>query len=302
MLPYPRVGRVLFFLALLVDGILAGAVYALIALGFVVVYKSSRIINFSLGEWTTFASRLVGTGSHALALPLAGALAFASAGMTALAMVFNRVVLHRLIGRPAISLVMVTIGLGLVLRAATVLFLPAGSDAVALPVPSEPIEVGGLFLVPAKLLAAALAGLGVAIVASVYRTRTGLALRAVADDPQAAMALGIDVDRHFAITWAMAGTIAVVAGMLSAVIWGGGLGLALIGLKVFPIVVVGGMDSLAGTVVGALLVGVLESQAAGYLNPLLGAGFSSLISYVVLIGFLMARPYGLFGSPRIERV
>jgi branched-chain amino acid transport system permease protein len=292
----------LFFTALLVDGILAGSVYALIALAFVVVYKASRIINFSLGEWVTFASRLVGTGAHALALPLAGALAFASAGMTILAVTFNRVVLHRLIGRPAISLVMVTIGLGAVLRAATVLFFPAGSDAIVLPISSEPFEIGGLFLVPGKLMAAAVAGLSVVIVAGVYRTRTGLALRAVADDPQAAMAMGIDIDRHFAITWTMAGAIAVVAGTLSTAIWGGGLSLVLVGLKVFPIVVVGGMDSLSGTVVGALLIGVLESQAAGYLNPLLGAGFSSLASYVVLLAFLMVRPYGLFGTPSIERV
>jgi branched-chain amino acid transport system permease protein len=292
----------LFFTALLVDGILAGSVYALIALAFVVVYKASRIINFSLGEWVTFASRLVGTGAHALALPLAGALAFASAGMTVLAIAFNRVVLRRLVGHPAISLVMVTIGFGALLRASTVLFFPAGSGAISLPVPSEPLEVGGLFLVPGKLVAAAIACLGVVIVASVYRTRTGLALRAIADDPQAAMATGIDIDRHFAITWAIAGAIAVVAGTLSTAIWGGGLSLVLIGLKVFPIVVIGGMDSLPGTVVGALLIGVLESQAAGYLNPVLGAGFSSLASYLVLLGALLVRPYGLFGTPSVERV
>ncbi|HEY7203644.1 MAG TPA: branched-chain amino acid ABC transporter permease [Methylomirabilota bacterium] len=292
----------LFFVALLVDGILAGSVYALVALAFVVVYRTSRIINFCLGEWVTFASRLVGTGMHALALPLVGALAFASAGMAALAVTFNRAVLHRLIGQPPISLVMVTIGFGAVLQASTVLFFPAGSGAIALPVPSEPIEIGGLFLVPGKLVAAAAAGLGVLVVASVYRTRTGLALRAIADDPQAAMATGIDVDRHVVLTWSMAGAIAVVAGTLSAAVWGGGLSLVLIGLKVFPIVVVGGMDSLAGTVVGALLIGVLESEAAGYLNPLLGAGFSSLAPYLVLLGVLLVRPHGLFGTPRIERV
>src|SRR5262245_13140597 len=292
----------LFFVALLVDGILAGSVYALVALAFVVVYRTSRIINFSLGEWVTFASRLVGTGAQALALPLVGALAFASAGMAALAVTFNRVVLHRLIGHPPISLVMVTIGFGAVLQASTVLFFPAGSGAISLPVSSDPIEIGGLFLVPGKLVAAAVAGLSVLVVAGVYRTRTGLALRAIADDPQAAMATGIDIDRHFVLTWSMAGTIAVVGGTLSTGVWGGGLSLLVIGLKVFPIVVLGGMDSLAGTVVGALLLGVLESQAAGYLNPLLGAGFSSLALYLVLLGVLLVRPYGLFGTPSIERV
>ncbi|HEX7786872.1 MAG TPA: branched-chain amino acid ABC transporter permease [Methylomirabilota bacterium] len=291
-----------FFVALLVDGILAGAVYALIALAFVVVYKASRIINFALGEWVTFASRLVGAGTHALGLSLAGALAFASAGMTLLAFAFNRLVLHRLIGRSPISLLMVTIGFGAVLRASTVLFLPAGSADIALPVPSEPVQIGGVAVAPSRLLAAALAGLGVLIVAAVYRTRTGLALNALADDPQAAMAAGIDIDRYVLLTWAMAGVIGVVAGTLATAVWGGGLGLVLIGLKVFPIVVIGGMDSLAGTVVGALLIGVLESQAAGYLDPLLGAGFSNLAPYLVLLTVLMLRPSGLFGTPTIERV
>lgn len=292
----------LFFVALLVEGILAGSVYALVALAFVVVYRASRVINFCLGEWVTFAAQLVGTGTHALALPLAGALAFASAGMAVLALAFNRVVLHRLIGQSPISLVMVTIGFGAVLQASTVLFFPAGSGAISLPVPSEPIEIGGLFLVPGKLIAAAIAGLGVLIVARVYRTRTGLALRAIADDPQAAMASGIDIDRHVVLTWSMAGVIAVVAGTLSVAVGGGGLSLVLVGLKVFPIVVVGGMDSVVGTVVGALLIGVLESEAAGYLDPVLGAGFSSLAPYLVLLGVLLVRPYGLFGTPGIERI
>jgi branched-chain amino acid transport system permease protein len=291
-----------FFLALLVDGALAGSVYALVALAFVVVYKASRVMNFALGEWVMFASRMVAAGSHALALPLAGAVGLGSVGMTALAVGFNRVVLRPLVGRPAISLIMVTIGFGAVLRASTVLFFPGVGGSIPLPVPPEPLAVGGLLLAPGKLVAAAAASTGVALVAGVYRTRTGVALRAIADDPQAAMAAGIDVDRHFAITWAMAGTIAVVAGTLWTAITGGGLSLVLIGLKVFPIVIIGGLDSVPGTIVGALLIGVLESLAAGYVDPGLGAGFSSVASYLVLLAVLLARPYGLFGSPDIERV
>jgi branched-chain amino acid transport system permease protein len=197
---------------------------------------------------------------------------------------------------------MVTIGFGAVLRASTVLFFPGVGGSIPLPVPPEPLAVGGLLLAPGKLVAAAAASTGVALVAGVYRTRTGVALRAIADDPQAAMAAGIDVDRHFAITWAMAGTIAVVAGTLWTAITGGGLSLVLIGLKVFPIVIIGGLDSVPGTIVGALLIGVLESLAAGYVDPGLGAGFSSVASYLVLLAVLLARPYGLFGSPDIERV
>jgi branched-chain amino acid transport system permease protein len=291
----------LFFTALLIDGALAGAIYALVALAFVVVYKASRVINFALGEWVMFASRIVASGSHTLGLGLAGAVGLGCAGMTALALVFNRLILHPLVGRPAISLIMVTIGFGAFLRASTVLLVPA-APALALPIPAEPLFLGGIPLSPGKLLAAAAASVSVAIVTGIYRTRTGVALRALADDPQAAMAAGVDVDRHYAITWAMAGTIAAVAGTLWMSISGGGFSLVLVGLKVFPIVMIGGLDSLPGTILAALFVGVLESEAAGYLDPVLGAGFSSVASYFVLLVVPLVRPYGLLGSPDIERV
>jgi branched-chain amino acid transport system permease protein len=248
-----------------------------------------------------FASRIVASGSHTLGLGLAGAVGLGCAGMTALALVFNRLILHPLVGRPAISLIMVTIGFGAFLRASTVLLVPA-APALALPIPAEPLFLGGIPLSPGKLLAAAAASVSVAIVTGIYRTRTGVALRALADDPQAAMAAGVDVDRHYAITWAMAGTIAAVAGTLWMSISGGGFSLVLVGLKVFPIVMIGGLDSLPGTILAALFVGVLESEAAGYLDPVLGAGFSSVASYFVLLVVPLVRPYGLLGSPDIERV
>jgi branched-chain amino acid transport system permease protein len=129
-----------------------------------------------------------------------------------------------------------------------------------------------------------------------------VALRAVADDRHAAMASGIDVHRYVALAWAMAGVICVMAGALWTSVTGGGFGMVLVGLKVFPIVMIGGLDSIAGTIVGAVLVGVLESLAAGYLDPLLGAGFGSIASWLMLIGMLFVRPYGLFGQPQVERV
>jgi branched-chain amino acid transport system permease protein len=127
-------------------------------------------------------------------------------------------------------------------------------------------------------------------------------MRAIADDQQAAMAVGIDVDRHFAITWAMVGILSVVAGTLWTLVAGSGFGVALVGLKVFPIVIIGGLDSIPGTIVGAILVGILESLAAGYLDPHLGGGSGTMASYLLLIGMLFVRPYGLFGRPPAERV
>lgn len=293
----------LFFASILVDGALAGAVYAMIALAFVVVYKASRIINFALGEWLMVGSRLVATGVSAIGLGLPGALGFASAGMVGLGVAFNRLVLQRLVGRPLISLIMVTLGLGALLRGlAAVVFrgMPAG---VRLPLSQEPIEVYGLALSPDRLAAAGISAVAIAVVAWFFRwSRTGLALRAIADDQHAAMAVGIDIDRHFSITWGLVGVLSVLAGVLWASVSGGGFGVVLLGLKVFPIAIIGGLDSIPGTIVGALLVGVLEALAAGYLDPLLGGGFSTIAAYLALVAMLFVRPQGLLGHAAIERV
>jgi branched-chain amino acid transport system permease protein len=292
-----------FFLPLVIDGLLAGALYALTALGFVVVYKSTRMINFALGEWVMAGALLVALGLHTLHLGLVGAIAAACAGMIAFAMAFSRLVLRRLIAGPLIALVMVTLGLGALMRGASQIAFAGVPRVIALPVPDGLMLVGALRLPVDKLVAAVVATVGVAAVAVFYqRSRTGVALRAVADDRHAAMASGIDVHRYVAIAWGTAGVICVLAGTLWTSVTGGGFGMALVGLKVFPIVVLGGLDSLAGTIVGAMLVGLLESLAAGYLDPMLGAGFSSVASWFVLIAVLFVRPYGLFGRPRVERV
>jgi branched-chain amino acid transport system permease protein len=292
-----------FFVALVIDGALAGAVYALIALAFVVVYKASRMINFALGEWAMFGSRLAATGWHVLELGLAGALVSAGVGMVALAVAFNRVVLRRLVGRPLLSLIMVTIGLGALMRGIAGPTFAQVPGAIPLPFSPDPFTVHGIFIAPDRVLAAGVALGAIAAVTGFFHwSRTGVALRAIADDQQAAMAVGIDVSRHFSVTWAMVGVISVLAGVLWSFVSGGGPSLVLIGLKVFPIVILGGLDSIPGTFVAAILIGVLESLVAGYLDSSLGGGFSSVASYLVLIAVLCVRPYGLFGRPLVERV
>ena len=293
----------LFFVSLLVDGALAGAVYALVALAFVVVYKASRVINFALGEWVMLGARLVATGLSAMGLGLAGAVGAAAGGMVALGVLFSRLVLRRLVGQPLISLIMVTLGLGALIRGAAALVFAGIPGAIALPLPQEPLVVHGVRVSPDKVAAAAIALACIAVVSWVFhRSRTGVALRAISDDQQAAMAVGIDLDRHFAITWAMVGVLSVLAGTLWTVVAGGGLGVVLVGLKVFPIVIIGGLDSIPGTLVGAIVVGVLESLTAGYVDPLVGGGFGTVAAYLVLIAVLFVRPYGMFGRPAVERV
>jgi len=291
-----------FFLALVIDGALAGAIYALIALAFVLVYKASAMINFALGEWIMVAALLAGIGMHLLQLGAVGALLFASLGMLALAAGFVRLVVRRLVARPAIAAIMVTIGLGMVLRGIAP-FFPGAPGMIPQSLLSEPLMLAGLAIPANKLAAAAVAVLCTAAIGWFYRySRTGVALRAIADDPQAAMSAGIDVDRHLLIVWGLTGVVSVVAGVLWVFVAGGGFGVALVGLKIVPIVIIGGLDSVAGTLVAAIAIGVLESLGAGYLDESIGSGFGSIVPYFALLAMLMVRPHGLFGHPRIERV
>jgi branched-chain amino acid transport system permease protein len=288
-----------FFIALVVDGILAGSIYALIALAFVVVYKAARIINFALGECVMLGALLVAFALHGLGLGLAGALALAAAGMAALALLFSRLVLYHLFGAPLISLIMVTLGLGALIRGGGTIMLGGVPREIALPIPRAPLEIGSLQIATDRLAAAVIAALCVALVAWFHhRSRTGVALRAIAEDRTAAMASGIDVRRYVALTWVAMGVICVAAGVLWTFVSGGGFSVALVGLKVFPIVIIGGLDSIPGTIVGAMIVGVLESLAAGYLDP----GFAPVAAWLVLLMVLILRPQGLFGARRVERV
>lgn len=292
-----------FLVALVVDGALAGTVYALAALAFVVVYKASGVINFALGEWLMLGARLVAAGVHALGLGLAGAIAVGFGGTGSMAVAFSGLVLRRMVGHPVIALIMVTLGLGALIRGATAIVFGGIPSGIPLPIPPDPLVVQGIPLAVGKLVAALAAGLAIAVVSWFFRfSRTGVALRAIADDQQAALTVGIDVERHFVLAWTLMGALSVVAGTLWTVVMSGGFGVVLLGLKVFPIVILGGLDSIPGTVLAAIVIGVLESLAAGYVDPLVGGGFSSVASYLVLLAVLFVRPYGLLGRPDIQRV
>jgi branched-chain amino acid transport system permease protein len=293
----------LFFLSLLIEGALAGALYALIALAFVVVYKASRVINFALGEWLMLAALLVAVGLHLLGLNLAGAMAIACTGMFVFALLFNMLVLRHLVGQPVISVLMVTLGVAAFTRGVAQLAFNSVPSRIPLPLPVDPFILGELRIPGDKLVAALIAALSIALVAWFHqRSRTGVALRAIADDQQVAMAVGIDVYRHLLIVWCVAGAICVLAGTLWTFVTGGGFGLGLVGLKIFPIVIIGGLNSIPGTIVAAIFVGVLESLATGYLDPHLGGGCGVLASYLALVVMLFVRPVGLFGREHVQRV
>lgn len=291
-----------YFVELSVNGAVAGALYALAALSFVVVYKATRIMNFALGEFVMFAAALVAAGVNAMGLALALALALGGAGMFAIAAGFNRFVLGHLIGRPVIGMIMVTIGFGAFLRAVAAFAFGGVSRDLDLPLPRGAVDVNGVLLSSGEVAAA---GIALAFIAGVgwffARTRRGIALRCIADDPRAALAMGIDVRAGFTLAWGLAGVIAVAAGVLWTYVTGGGFNMVLVGLKVFPIVIIGGLDSIAGVIVGAMLIGWIETLAAGYLDPVMGGGFSHVTSYLLLIAMLLVRPWGLFGREAIDR-
>jgi branched-chain amino acid transport system permease protein len=292
-----------FTLVLLTNGIMIGLMYALIALGFVLIYKATDAINFAQGEFVMFAG-FIAAGSAALAgLSFWASAALAIAGMVALGFGLERVVLRPMIGRPIIAVVMATIGLAAVLRGVAVLLFGAGTRAIVMPVGDMPIFLGPVMLSPVQLVGAGVSILFLAGFTWFFlKSRTGVAMRAVADNQQVAMAMGINVRRYFALAWAMAGIVSALGG----VVWGAMLGidnqLALVGLKVFPVVILGGLDSIAGAVIGGLIVGIVENLAAGYLDPYVGGGTKDFAPYVLMILVLMIRPEGIFGRRRIERV
>jgi branched-chain amino acid transport system permease protein len=295
--------RLAFFVFLVADGALAGSIYALVALAFVVVYKASRMINFAVGEWTMLGARTTAAASHTLGLGLGGALGVGCAGMVALALFFNRVVLRPLLRRSLLALIMLTLGVGIFMRGAATVVFAGISPRIASPFPLEPLLVGNVPISTDKVAAAAIAVACIAVLSWFFHgSRTGLALRAVASDQQVALAVGIDLHRHFAITWALVGVLSVVAGTLWSFASGGGFGVELLGFKVFPIVILGGLDSLPGTIIAAFAVGILESVVAGYVDPIVGGGFGHVASYLLLIATLFVRPWGLFGRPDVERV
>ena len=292
-----------FCALLLSNGVLIGLMYSLIALGFVLVYKATDAFNFAQGEFVMFSGLLVAVGLGSYGAPLWLAVGAALLVMAAFGFGLERVVLRPMIGRPVIGVIMATIGLAAVLRGFGPLVWGAATKALPLPIPDTPIVLGPLLIPPIQIVGAATSLVFLAAFGWFFlRSRAGIAMRAVADSQQVAMAMGIDVERYFAIAWAMTGVVSALGG----VVWGNLLGvdvqLSLVGLKVFPVVILGGMDSVPGAVVGGLIVGVVENVAAGYLDPYVGGGTKDFAPYLLMIAALMIRPYGIFGKEIIERV
>ena len=291
-----------FFLEVLVGGLLAGVMYSLVALGFVLIYKASGVFNFAQGALVLFAA-LTFVGFQNMGLPFWAALIITLGVMVLMGIGIEKIVLRRLVNQPPISLFMATIGLSFFIEGLAQMVWGTEVHGLELGITDEPFEVGGVFISSFDLFAAGISGTLVAVLALFFqKTKLGRALRAVADDHQAALSVGIPLQHIWAIVWAVAGFVALVAGLL----WGSRLGvqfaLTLVVLKALPVLILGGFISVPGAIVGGLIVGAGEKLAEVYLGPYLSGGIENWFAYVLALVFLMVRPEGLFGERHIERV
>jgi len=295
-----------FFFEVLIGGLLSGVMYSLVALGFVLIYKASGVFNFAQGAMVFFAA-LTYVGLLELGLSPWLALPATLVVMVIVGLVTERVVLRPLVNQPQISLFMATIGLTFFIEGLAQWMWGANVRGLELGLQDEPIawltENTGMSVSKFDLAAAGVAAVLVTALALFFsRTRIGRALRAVADDHQAAMAIGIPLQQIWAIVWSVAGAVALVAGLL----WGARNGvqyaLTFVALKALPVLILGGFDSIPGAIVGGLIIGATEKLAEVYIGPYFGGGIEGWFPYVLALVFLLFRPEGLFGEKIIRRI
>jgi len=301
-----------FFFEVLIGGLLAGVMYSLVALGFVLIYKASGVFNFAQGSMVFFAALIFVALDEKFGVPFGAAFGLTLVAMIVLGVATERIVLRPLVNQPQISLFMATIGLaffieGLAQIVQLLVFKDLSPRPLTLGFEDQPIESMltrfDMLVSSFDLFAALVAGVLVTLLAVFFnRTRIGRALRAVADDHQAALAVGIPLKQIWAIVWSVAGFVALVAGLMWGARSGVQFALTLIALKALPVLILGGFESIAGAIVGGLIIGASEKLAEVYLGPFVGGGIEGWFAYVAALLFLLVRPEGLFGEKHIDRV
>ncbi|MBV9251143.1 MAG: branched-chain amino acid ABC transporter permease [Acetobacteraceae bacterium] len=291
-----------FIIEVTLGGLLSGVMYSLVALGFVLIYKASGVFNYAQGSMVLFAA-LCFAGQLELGIPIWLALLLTIAIMVALAYTVERLVLRPLVNQEPITLFMATIGVSFFLDGFGQQIWGSEVHTLNLGIPQNPLFIGDVLINEFDLIAAAVAGsLVVALALFFQYTRVGRALRAVADDHQAAMAVGIPLKWIWVVVWSAAGVVALVAGIM----WGSSLGVqfsvALVALKALPVLILGGFTSIPGAIIGGLIIGAGEKLSEVFLGPMLGGGIETWFAYMLAMVFLLVRPQGLFGEKIIERV
>ena len=296
-----------FFIEVLLGGLLSGVMYALVAIGFVLIYKASGVFNFAQGAMVFFAALTCVGMVDKFGVPMWLAILLTMAVMVVLGLAIERVVLRPLVNQPEITLFMATIGLAFFIEGLAQLLW--GSQVHKLDLPIEDVPLPWLLdnynIIVSKfdVTAAAVCALMVTALALLFsKTKIGRALRAVADDHQAAQAVGIPLQQIWAVVWAVAGLVALVAGLLWGARNGVQFALTFIALKALPVLILGGFTSVPGAIVGGLIIGASEKLAEVYIGPLVGGGIEGWFPYVLALLFLLVRPEGLFGEKIIRRI
>lgn len=290
------------FLETLIGGLLAGTMYSLVAIGFVLIYKASGVFNYAQGSLLLFGALTFVTLTDQ-GVPALGAIAVTIALLILTAIAIEKLLLRPLTNRSPMTLFMATLGLSYVVEGVAQGIMGSQVRALNLGIDDLPIFLGDIMISQFDLIAAGLA-LAIVVVLSLLfnRTRIGIQLRGVADDTRAALSLGIDINRIWQIVWAVAGLVGLVAGLLWGARQGVQFSLSLVVLKALPVLIIGGFTSIPGAIVGGLIVGAGESLAETYIGPYLGGGITPWFAYALALVFLFIRPAGLFGERQIERV
>ena len=307
-----------FFLETVLGGLMAGMLYSLVALGFVLIFKASGVFNFAQGAMVLFAALAMArfaewlpewTGLENRVAATVGAVILAGAIMFVMAWLIERLVLRHLVNQEGATLLMATLGIAYFMDGIGQTIFGSDIYKIDIGMPKDPVFAlenmiqGGILVNKEDLIAAAIAAALVVLLSLFFqKTGTGRALRAVADDHQAAQSIGIPLNRIWVIVWCVAGVVALVAG----IIWGSKLGvqfsLATVALRALPVVILGGLTSVPGAIIGGLIIGVGEKVSEVYLGPFVGGGIEIWFAYVLALLFLLVRPQGLFGEKIIDRV
>ena len=295
-------GAPAFLAEVVIGGVAAGLMYSLVALGFVLIFKASGVFNFAQGVMVLFAA-LTLVGLMERGVPVVPALLLTTAVMVALAFAIERVVLRPLVNQEHIILFMATIGLNFFLEGLGEMLWGANVKKLDVGIPDESFNVAGILINKLEMTAAATAAVLVALLAVFFqRTKIGRALRAVADDHEAALSIGIPLRTIWVVVWSVAGIVAIAAGIMWGAKSGVQFSLSLIALKALPVLILGGFTSVPGAIVGGLIVGTGEKIGEVYWGPLVGGAIENWFAYVVALAFLLVRPQGLFCEKIIERV
>ncbi len=287
------------FVQLTVSGLSNGMIYALVALGFVIIYKASDVINFAQGEFLLFGAYLAFAFIAQAGMPWTIGVLLTLLVAVLIGVLVERFVLRPLIGEPIISMIMATIGLSSVLKGIVNAIWSPVPRAFPEFIPRTDVYIGPAVVGADRLIAIAIAGIMLAVFTAFFRyNKEGIAMRAIADDQQAALSMGISIKRVFAVAWGIAAVTAAVGGIIVANIVGVSGEISFLGLRVFPVVILGGLDSIPGAIIGGAIIGLLEAYTGGYI----GQGLELVIPFIVLMVVLMVKPYGLFGKEIIERV